>query len=77
MKGGMSTFHPYLERAVEIAGSQRALAEKAGLSQQGISWLLTGGAKNISAEVAVKIEKATAGEITRHMLRPDLFGEAA
>lgn len=72
----MSDFRPHIERAVKIAGSQRALAEKAGLSQQGISWLLN-EAPQISAEVAIKIERATDGEVTRQMLRPDMFGEAA
>lgn len=68
----MSTFRPHLERAVKLAGSQRALAKKAGLSQQGISWLLN-GAVQISAEAALSIEAATGGQITREMLRPDIF----
>lgn len=72
----MNTFRPHLERAIKLAGSQRALADKAGLSQQGISWLLN-DAEQMSAEVALKIEKATAGQVTRQMLRPDMFGEAA
>lgn len=72
----MSIFRHHLERAVKLAGSQRALAQKAGLSQQGISWLLN-DADQISAEVAIKVERATGGAVTRQMLRPDLFGEAA
>lgn len=72
----MATFQDHIQRAVKIAGSQRALAEKAGLSQQMISWLLT-TAPNVTAEVAVKLERATDGAVTRADLRPDLFGEAA
>ena len=71
------TFRDHIRRAVELAGSQRALAEKTGLSQQGISWLLN-EAPQISAEHAIAIESATSGEVTRAQLRPDLFsGQAA
>lgn len=72
----MTTFREHIERAVELAGSQRALAKKVGLSQQGISWLLR-DASNVSAEIAVKIEGATEGKVSRRHLRPDLFGEEA
>lgn len=70
------TFRDHIRRAIELAGSQRALAEKTGLSQQGISWLLN-DAPQVSAEHAIAIEVATSGEVTRKDLRPDLFGEAA
>ena len=73
----MDTFRHHIQRAVELAGSQRALAEKAQISQQLVSWLLSEAAPQVSAEVAVKIEKATAGKVKRQQLRPDLFGEAA
>jgi DNA-binding transcriptional regulator YdaS (Cro superfamily) len=43
-----------------------------GCSQQQISYLLK--AKSISAEMAIKIDEATHGEVSRHDLRPDLFG---
>lgn len=71
------SFQDHIQRAVDLSGSQAKLARKAGISQQQISWLLSGDARNVTAEVAVKIEKATNGAITRHHLRPDLFGEAA
>lgn len=70
------TFQSHIQRAVDLAGSQRALAEKAGLSQQAISWLLN-EAPQVTAEVAIKIERATDGKVSRIDLRPDLFGEAA
>ena len=66
-------YRPFIRRAVEIAGSQAKLAEGMGCSQQFISWLLH-RAENISGEIAVACEIATAGAITRHDLRPDLFG---
>lgn len=72
------TYQTHIERAIKIAGSQAALARKAGVAQQTISWLLTGGAKNVSPSVALKIEKATGGEVTRRDLIPEMFeGDAA
>ncbi|MFB0692988.1 transcriptional regulator [Agrobacterium pusense] len=68
----MSDFRPHIRRAIEVVGSQEKLAEKAGCSQQQISWLLT-RAKKISAEHAVCFEQATDGAVTRSDLRPDLF----
>lgn len=67
-----TTFQDHIRRAVEIAGSQRALAEKIGLSQQGISYLLN-AAPQVSAEIAIAIERATEGEVRREQLRPDIF----
>ena len=68
----MMTFHSHLKRAIEITGSQRKLAEAIGCSQQHVSFLMH-HAKTLSGEIAVKIERATDGQITRHELRPDLF----
>lgn len=65
-------FKEHIRRAIAICGSQKALADKIGLSQPGVSWLLS-DAKQVSAEIAVKIEHATEGKISRIDLRPDLF----
>lgn len=65
-----------IEEAIAFCGTQQALAEKCGLSQAGVSWLLN-GAERVSAETAIRIEKATGGKIKRQQLRPDIFGEAA
>lgn len=70
------TFHDHIRRAIELTGSQRALAEKTGLSQQGISYLLN-EARQISAEIAIAIDRATDGKVPREKLRPDIFGRAA
>lgn len=72
----MDTSREHIQRAVNLAGSQRALAEKAEISQQLVSWLLN-HADQVSAEVAVAIERATEGAVTRAQLRPDLFGDQA
>lgn len=69
----MKKFRRHIERAVEVHGSQVKLAKEAGCSQQYISWLLK-DADQISAEMAIAFERATAGKVSRHDLRPDIFG---
>jgi DNA-binding transcriptional regulator YdaS (Cro superfamily) len=68
-----------LQKAVEIAGSQSALARKckailpegSKLAQAHIwHWLQTG---KVPAEYAGAIETVTGGAVTRHDLRPDIF----
>ena len=71
----MSTFRPFIEEAVRLKGSQQKLAEAIGCSQQQISYLLQ-RADRISGEMAIAVERATAGAISRHDLRPDMFGSA-
>lgn len=67
----------YIEKAVRICGgTQQSLAEKAGITQAGVHWLLSGEGK-IAPETALKIESATEGRVTRYQLRPDIFGKAA
>lgn len=65
---------PLLERAIKALGSQKKLAEAIGLSQQGVSYLLT-QAPRIRAEVAISIDKATKGRVRKSDLRPDIFGD--
>jgi len=72
----MAPFRNHIKRAVKAVGSQKKLADAMGCSQQQISYLLK-GARNVSAEMAVSIERATAGAVTRHHLRPDIFGPVA
>lgn len=61
-----------VERAIRHHGSQAKLAEAIGCSQQQISYLLK--AKSITAEMAKAIDDSTGGQVSRHMLRPDIFG---
>ncbi|MFM2005148.1 MAG: hypothetical protein RLZZ09_803 [Pseudomonadota bacterium] len=68
----MSTLHELINAAVEHCGSQKKLADAAGCSQQQISYLLK--ATTITAEMSIKIDEATGGVVSRHDLRPDLFG---
>jgi len=53
--------------------SSERLARKLGISQS-FAWRLLAKERKVSAGMAVKIEKRTKGEITRHDLRPDFFG---
>jgi plasmid maintenance system antidote protein VapI len=64
--------HPLIEEAIDMAGSQAELATRCGCAQQHISKLLNREV-SITAEMAVKIEKATEGKIPRWRARPDLW----
>lgn len=60
-----------LERAVQIAGGQSALAEKIGKKQAHVAmWFKRG---KVPAEVCADIEGATDGVVKREQLRPDVF----
>jgi DNA-binding transcriptional regulator YdaS (Cro superfamily) len=71
----MEQFRDHIRRAIELVGSQRALAEQIGLSQQGISYLLN-EAPQVSAEIAIAIHRATGGKVSKEELRPDIFAES-
>lgn len=71
----MEDVRTYIQKAIDKAGSQRALADAIGISQQSISYLVT-DAKKVPAEVAVAIDKYTEGEVSKSDLRPDLWSAA-
>lgn len=63
-----------IQRAVEIAGGQTALADKIGVKQQRVwKWLTSGRA---APDCCIAIEEAIEGQVTRYELRPDVFGTA-
>ena len=68
----MNEIKPHIERAIQHHGSQAKLAEVMGCSQQQISYLLK--AKGITAEMAMRLHDATLGAVSKHELRPDIFG---
>lgn len=72
----MLAFRPHIERAIALRGSQAKLAKEIGRSQQYISWLLK-DAEQVSAEVAMEVQRATEGQVTAAQLRPDLPWPAA
>ena len=61
--------------AVEAAGGQVALAKVLGVNPSLISQWVT-KRLNVAARHCLAIEQATAGKVTRHDLRPDVFGPA-
>lgn len=54
--------------------SQEQFAKRIGVSQ-GLVWQWIEGRTRITAERAIEIEEKTDRQITRHDLRPDLFGD--
>lgn len=54
-------------------GTQAEAARIAGVSQPAIHKWMTGKCKP-SAKSVIAIEKATHGRVSRHALRPDVFG---
>lgn len=72
----MADWKTELKRASELMGSQNHLAAAMGCSQSKISWLVT-TAKEISAEDALAIHRATKGEVAASTLRPDLWPSRA
>jgi DNA-binding transcriptional regulator YdaS (Cro superfamily) len=67
----MDDQHPLIAKAIELCGSQPALAEKLGCRQQTISKMLNREIP-VSAEHALLIASATAGMVPAQELRPDL-----
>ncbi len=72
-KGGSA--HLHVMAAIEHHGSQAKLAKAMGCTQQRISQMLK--EKAVNARMAVLIEVATGGKVSRHDLCPDVFGAAA
>lgn len=59
-----------MKKAVESVGGQVALASACGVKYQAVQrWLRAG----CPAERVLCVEKAVAGAVTRHDLRPDLY----
>ncbi len=61
-----------LRRAVALAGSEMRLSRATGYSQPAINKARRKG--RVSAEMAIAIERALKGAVSRQELRPDLFG---
>lgn len=63
-----------LSRAIDIAGGQKPLADLLGTTQSQVWYWLNRSKRGVPGEFAPKIEVATGGAVTRHDLRPDVFG---
>jgi DNA-binding transcriptional regulator YdaS (Cro superfamily) len=63
-----------IERAIKLAGGVSALATALDTTPQVIvNWRRRG----VAADRCRDVEAVTAGAVTRHDLRPDIFGEKA
>lgn len=62
--------------AVDLVGGQSATAKAIGASRARVHWLYRHG-KRCPAKLVEKVEAATSGAVSRHQLRPDVFGDAA
>lgn len=62
-----------LEKAIEVVGSEKALGEACNVTQAAISMAKFRG--NVSAKLAIAIETATGGAVSRSWMRPDLWDE--
>ena len=60
-----------LREAIEIVGSQAKLAKAIG-KEQGHIWFWLNRAQKITPPIAVKIEQATGGKVSRTKLCPEL-----
>jgi DNA-binding transcriptional regulator YdaS (Cro superfamily) len=63
-----------LDRAIKAAGNQQLLAELIGVKQQHVSYWKKKGRQRVPAQYCAKIEEQTG--VSRHELRPDVFGDA-
>ncbi len=73
----MRDVNPHIARAIDLfadRGRQAGLASAVGVSQGMVSGWLT-GRYEVTLEAAIKIEEATAGAVSSHDLRPDIFGD--
>lgn len=59
-----------LLEAIQISGSQYALADAIGVSATAV-WKMVNRAKRASSDFVLKVEAATG--VSRHDLRPDLY----
>lgn len=60
-----------LQKAIDLAGTQAALADRIGVPQQLVSYWLTKSRRGVPGEYCGAIEAATG--IKKHELRPDIF----
>lgn len=60
-----------IEDAIKKVGSQSELARRCGVQPQAVQQWKNKG--TVPATRVLQIEVATAGKVTRHALRPDLY----
>ena len=63
-----------LDRAIACMGSQAKLGEATGRSQNAVWHARSTG--RVTAEFALAIDRVTDGQVSKHELRPDIYGLA-
>lgn len=63
----------YIKKAIAAAEGQAALARAIKVNSQ-VVWQWADGRRPVPAHHCIAIEAAAKGEVTRHQLRPDVFG---
>ena len=63
-----------LEQAVQIAGGQSRLASLIGKSQGHVHYWLRHAKAGVPPDVAIEIDRALDGAVSKQALRPDIFG---
>ncbi|WP_414617122.1 transcriptional regulator [Zhongshania sp.] len=71
----MSKKNPLIIKASNIVGSQTELAKRIGMKKQFLSQLAK-GERPVPSRWGIPIERATAGQVTRYELCPEVFGSA-
>lgn len=71
----MTNVRDLIESAIEQLGSEAKLAEAAGVSQPAVNEAKKKG--RVGPRLAIGIEAATRGKISRSQLRPDLWSRDA
>jgi DNA-binding transcriptional regulator YdaS (Cro superfamily) len=61
-----------IKKSCDIVGGQSRLAEELGVTP-GFVYQLVKGIKPLPARLALPIERATGGAVTRYELRPDIY----
>ena len=63
-----------LQKAVDICGSQKALADRVGTTQATISRCLDEEEDfTLNPKLVIPIEQTVNSQVTRHQLRPDIY----
>lgn len=63
-----------LKRACDLVGGQKHLADRIGVTQSMVWYWLERSKRGVPAEYVLPIEDATDKAVSRHELRPDIFG---
>lgn len=72
----MNKPNPQVQAFVTIVGGRKEAAAKLGVTVAMVGHLVN-GVRDVSPQMALKVEQASNGVITRAALLPELFGPAA